>query len=134
VLAGAWHSGCLDQSLFAQVPQVAGPRIERAVVLVAEITTGDHSKRADRRQRARLGAAQRVLAALVSHEFSIASAWQVDVPGERLARIEHAVERLAFAIGAAGIVAWVVASLSGMRFACVSRSTTHIWRLAVSVA
>src|SRR5262245_37557598 len=43
-LARARHTNRLDQALLAQVAQIAGPWIERAVVLVAEITAGDHSK------------------------------------------------------------------------------------------
>src|SRR5581483_4366867 len=51
----------LNEPLLAQVPQVARPRIERSIMLVAKITTGYHSKRADGRERPRLRATQRVL-------------------------------------------------------------------------
>jgi hypothetical protein len=41
-----------DKATFSKVPQVAGPGIGRAIVVVAEVTTGDHSKGTDGRERA----------------------------------------------------------------------------------
>jgi hypothetical protein len=51
------HTDGLDQPLLAKVPEVARAWISRAIVVVPEITTGDHSKRANGRQRAGLRAA-----------------------------------------------------------------------------
>jgi hypothetical protein len=45
------HARGLDQPLFAQVPQVAGPWISRAAIVVAEITTGDHMNQFPRGRR-----------------------------------------------------------------------------------
>jgi hypothetical protein len=69
------HARGLDQPLFAQVPQVARPGISRAPIVVAEITTGDHSECANGRERSRFGAAQCVLAISIVNQFALASAW-----------------------------------------------------------
>lgn len=44
MVAVSGHARGLDQPLFAQVSQVAGPWISRAPIVVSEITTGDHSE------------------------------------------------------------------------------------------
>jgi hypothetical protein len=120
VFAGTWHTDALHQALFAQVTQVAGTRIERTIMMVCEVTTGDHSKRADGCQRTRLGATQRVLAITIAHEFSVASARQIEVTRERLAWIEHAVAWIAGAIWPAGVVARISGMFAGVRFARVT--------------
>src|SRR5262245_43640676 len=43
VVARAGHTNRLDQPLLAEVAQVAGARIGRPIVVIPEITTGDHS-------------------------------------------------------------------------------------------
>ncbi|MCA1586257.1 MAG: hypothetical protein LC791_16290 [Acidobacteria bacterium] len=98
------HARCLDQPLFAQVPQVARTWISGAAVVVAEITTGDHSERANGRERSRFRAAQGVLAISIVHQLAIASAWQVNVPRERVPDLGLAFARVAVAVGPAGIV------------------------------
>src|SRR5882724_10337645 len=62
VIARAGHADGLDEALLTQVPKVARSRISRSIVVFSEITTGDHSKRADGCERSRFRAAQRVLA------------------------------------------------------------------------
>ena len=57
MVAMAGHADGLDQPLLSKMSEVARPWIGRAIVVVPEITTGDHSKRADGRERARLGSA-----------------------------------------------------------------------------
>jgi len=44
----------VDQPLFTQVTEVARTRVGATAVVVAKITTGDHSERADCRERARV--------------------------------------------------------------------------------
>ena len=39
-----------DQAGFAQVPEVARTRIRRPIIVVAEVSTGDHSKSTDGRE------------------------------------------------------------------------------------
>jgi hypothetical protein len=56
-LAVPRNSNGLDESTFAKVTEVAVPGIARAIVVVAKVTTGDHSKGADGCQGAGLGAA-----------------------------------------------------------------------------
>ena len=78
----------LDQSLFAQMTEVAAARIGFAPGVVAQVARGHDPKRADGRQRARLRAAQGVLAfARVVDDLSLASAWQVEIAHEDVARI-----------------------------------------------
>ena len=77
----------LDQPLLAQVAQVAGARVRRRTAGVQEITTGDHPKRTDRGQGARLGSTQRVLAATgVVHDFAFRPARQLYVALEHVPR------------------------------------------------
>ena len=57
VIAVTGHAHCLDQPLLAKMPEVAGARVGRSVVVVPKITTGDHSKGTNGRQRTRLRAA-----------------------------------------------------------------------------
>jgi hypothetical protein len=45
------HPNGRDQATLAKVPQIAGAGIGRAIVVVPEVTTGDHSKGAHGRQR-----------------------------------------------------------------------------------
>jgi len=57
--------------LLAEVSEIARARIRWTIVVIAEITTGDHPKRADRRKRSRLGPAQRVLAIAIADDLSL---------------------------------------------------------------
>jgi hypothetical protein len=59
-------------------------------VVVSEITTGDHSKGANGRERAGLRAAQGVLAIAVAHDLAFQSARQVEVTREHFTRVEAA--------------------------------------------
>jgi hypothetical protein len=74
MVAVSGHARGLDQPLFAQVPQVARTWIGGVAVVVAEITTGDHSECADGRKRSRFGAAQGVLAIAVVNELAVSPA------------------------------------------------------------
>ena len=51
VISRLRYSGDLNHALLAQVPQITGSRIERSIAVIAQITTGDHSKRTDRGER-----------------------------------------------------------------------------------
>src|SRR5207244_3410203 len=78
------------------------------IVEISKITTGDHSKRTDGRERARLRAAQCVFTVAVAHDLSLHAAGQVDTARERLTRIDRVVWRLTIPIGPARIViAWI---------------------------
>ena len=72
--------------------------------MVAEITTGGHSERANNRERSRFGAAQRVLAISIVHQLAIAFAWQVNVARERVPDLRIAFARVPVAVGPAGNV------------------------------
>jgi hypothetical protein len=87
VVARAGYSSCLHQPLPTEVAKVARSRISGTIVVVSEITTGDHSKRPDRCERARFRAAQFVLAISVTNDLAIASSRQVEVTREDLARV-----------------------------------------------
>ncbi|HEX4565887.1 MAG TPA: hypothetical protein VH138_04610, partial [Vicinamibacterales bacterium] len=78
--------------------EVTRARIERAIVVITKITTGDHSIRADPRQRARLGAAQRVLPIAVVDEFPVGPTWEIQIARERLARSDRLFARVAFVV------------------------------------
>jgi hypothetical protein len=78
--------------------------------VVAEVTTGDHSERANGRQRSRFGATQRVLAISIVHQLAIASAWQAKVARERVPDLAIAFACVPVAVGPTGI-ALAVSSL-----------------------
>jgi hypothetical protein len=110
MVAVSGHARGLDQPLFAQVPQVAGAWISGAAIVVAEITTGDHSERANGRERSRFGAAQRVLAISIVHQLALWPARQVNMSAERVPDLAVAFSIVAISVGPAGIVI-VVASM-----------------------
>jgi hypothetical protein len=115
----------LARSQPSAVPANAADRwiADRAVVVViTEITNGDHSKRADSRQRPRLGPAERVLA--VADEFAFRTAREIQVPREGLARVKRTVPNVALAIRPARSVTGIVSSVAGIRFAGTSRTLT----------
>src|SRR5262245_17336688 len=105
VLARTGHARGLDEPLVAEVPKIASARTQPPIPVVAKITTGDHSKRADGRERPRLRAAQRVLTIAVAHDLALETAGQVQVARERLAGIEAALRSFAIALRPAGIIA-----------------------------
>jgi len=104
MVAVSGHARGLDQPLFAQVSQVAGPWISRAPIVVSEITTGDHSKCTDGRERPRFGAAQGVLAIAVVNELTLRSARQVNMSAECIRDLAIAFSIVAISVGPAGIV------------------------------
>jgi hypothetical protein len=134
VLARTRHAGDLDEPLLAQVAQVARPRIERAIVPVAEITTGDHSKRADRRERARFRATQRVLAIAFPHSLALGSAWQVEMPREDVAWIRVARPVVPVAFGRSPVVSGVAVTVSVERLTCIVSLSVDAWRIVLAVA
>jgi hypothetical protein len=126
--------------------EVTGAWIGRPTVVVAKITTGDHSERTDRRERARLGTAQRVLAIAVAYQLAFWTAGQMDVARERVARL--AVPPLSIAVTPARIVIPIppvpicplpfVAGTTSLRsrviVSLVSRSGVDIDRVLIPVA
>jgi hypothetical protein len=98
------HSRGFDQPLFAQVSKVAGARISRAAVVVAKITTGDHSECTHGRERPRFGAPQRVLAITVVNQFALWSTWQVNVACECVTYLAITLSIVAIAVGPTGIM------------------------------
>ena len=98
------HARRLDQPLFAEVSQVAGPRISRAPIVVSEITTGDHSECTNGRERPGFGAAQGVFAIAVVNELALWSARQVNMSAECIRDIAIAFSIVAISVGPAGIV------------------------------
>jgi hypothetical protein len=98
------HARGLDQPLFAQVSQVAGPWISRAPIMVSEITTGDHSECTNGREHPRFGTAQGVFAIAVVNELALRPARQVHVAREPVAGLSIAFTTVAIAVDPAGIV------------------------------
>lgn len=104
----AGHAYGFDQALLAQVPQIAGAGIERPIPAVPKVTTRDHSKGAERRQRARLGAAQCVFAVAVAHQLAINAARQVQLTREGVACIVVARPLVAVTFRRASILATAI--------------------------
>lgn len=118
VLTRTGHASGLDEPLVAEVPEVASARTQRPIPLVAEIMTGDHSKRANGCERSRFRAAQGVLAITVPHDLPLLSARQIQMTCERFPRVEAALRDRSVAVGPARIIPRimpVVVRLSGVR-------------------
>jgi MFS family permease len=77
MVARAGYPTRLDQPLLAEMSKVARSWIGRTIVAVSEITTGDHSKRADGCECSRFRTAQRVLAITIVHDLALASSRQI---------------------------------------------------------
>jgi hypothetical protein len=101
-------------------------------MMISEITTGDHSKRADGRKRACLRTAQRVLVIAVAHEFPIDSARQVEVTRERLTRIKCAVRPPA--IWPARLISRIAAVITGIRLPRVAWTAAEVARVIIAIA
>jgi hypothetical protein len=97
----------------AQMPQFAVARVERTVEGVAEVVGPDDAEGADRSQRARLGAAEGVVVAVIVDVFAFEATRQVDVFHEPVARV-HAlpVAPICTAAAAAAEVAGVVIAIT----------------------
>lgn len=98
------HARGLDQPLFAQMPKVAGAWISRAAVVVAQITTGDHSKRANRRERSRFRPAEGVLAIAVANQLALWSTRQAQVACKRVPGLPIGLTTVAIAVRPTRIV------------------------------
>jgi len=101
----------LDQAGLAEVPEVAGTGISGTIVVVTEVTTGDHSKGTHGSQGARLRAAQGVLAIAVANKFSLESARKVQVPGEDVPELSIALPTIPVAAIPTRILVAIAASL-----------------------
>ena len=108
-VAPAVQPNGVDQSLLAEVTEVAAAGIGFAPGVIAQVTRGHDPKRANGGQRAGLRAAQRVRAfARVVHHLSLASAWQVEVAHEDVARVTIArivASRIAIPLGPSLVIA-----------------------------
>jgi hypothetical protein len=111
--------------LLAQVPQITRTRIERSIAVVAQITTGDHSERADGRERSWFRAAQRVLAIAVADDLALVSTRQVQIARGRVTRI-------AVALRTARAVARVVSVV--IRLPGVARTATEVGCSVLAIA
>ena len=69
------------------MPKFTVTWVERLIEAVSEIARGHGAERADGRQRARLGAAQCVIVAVVVDVLSFEATRQVDVLHEYIARV-----------------------------------------------
>ena len=69
------------------MPELTVAWVERLIEAVAEIVRRHGAKRADRRQRARLGATERVVVAVIVDVRSFEATRQADVLHEHIARI-----------------------------------------------
>jgi hypothetical protein len=121
VSATAWsreprYHASLDQPLLAEVTEVARTWVCRTVVVVAQITTGDYSKRADGRERSRLRGPQRVLATSIANDLALRSTGKVEVFREDVGRIVS-LARLTVALAPSFIV-----RMTGIRFRFLVRA------------
>jgi hypothetical protein len=105
LLSIAGDADGLDQTLFAEVPEVSVARIARPIVTVAEVAGGHDTKRADSSQRPALRAAERVFAVTrIADDFTVVPARQIQTASEHLAWVTISVTRVALSVGPARIV------------------------------
>ena len=90
VVARTGYARDLNQTLLAQVSQVAGSWVESPLAVVSQITTGDHSKRADGCKRSRFRAAQGVLTIAVVDDLALSLTGQMQIARETVTRISVA--------------------------------------------
>jgi hypothetical protein len=81
------HPSGVDEAQFAEVSQLAVPRVQRPIVAVAEVLGGDDSEGADRCQGATLRATQGVLTLAVEHSLPLRSARKVELAQEHVSRV-----------------------------------------------
>jgi hypothetical protein len=129
VVARAGHADGLDEALLTQVPKVARSPISWPIVVVPEITTGDHSKRADGCEGSRFRATQRVLTITVVHDLALASSRQVQVAGKDIA---GSVAPLA--VGPARIITWIVSLLAAVRLPRIAGTPREIASIVFAIA
>jgi hypothetical protein len=101
--------------LLAEVSQIARARIRWTVVVIAEITTGDHPKRTDGCERSRFGPTQCVVAIAMADDLPLQTAWQVEVAREHSARIDLPLARIPVPLVPARAVSRVFAALVAVR-------------------
>ena len=76
--------------------------------MIAEITTGDYPKRANRGKRSRFGPAERVLSIAFADDLSLQSARQVEGAREHAARIDLPLARIAIPLVPARVVSGII--------------------------
>jgi hypothetical protein len=69
------------------MPELTVAWVERLIEAIAEVVRRHGAKRADGRQRARLGAAERVVVAVIVDVLSFEATRQADVLHEHIARV-----------------------------------------------
>jgi hypothetical protein len=125
IVARAGDPSRLNQSLLPEMTNVARTRISRTIVVVSEITTGDHSKRSDGCERSRFRAAQGVLTIAVAYDLARMSARKVQIARERVTHI-------AVALRPARIVARVVSI--AIRLSGVARTAAKVACSVIAIA
>jgi hypothetical protein len=131
MVARTGHPNGFDQPLLAKMSKIARAWIGRTIVMISEITTGDHSKRTDGGERPRLRAAQGVLAIAVADDLSLRSTRQFQIAREWLARIDRAVSCVALAFGPPRIVTRISGWVVGIRLARVAWTPAQCSRVTV---
>ena len=120
-----------DQPLFAQMAEVARPRIAGPGVVSAEIARGLDPESADGRECPRFRPAQRALpVAVIAHKLTVSSPRKVEIAHEDVARVDRPLVSVALwpprviavppvAVGVA--IAWTAAEL-----ACVALAIARV--------
>lgn len=111
MVAVSGHARGLDQPLFPEVPQVAGPGVSRAPIVISEITTGDYSECTYGCERPGFRTAQRVFAISVVNELPLWSARQVNMSAEYVRNLAIAFSVVTVPVGPSGIVIAIAAVL-----------------------
>src|SRR5690242_7103979 len=95
------------------MPELTVAWVERLIEAVEEIVRGHGAERADGRQRARLGAAERVVVTVIVDVLSFEATRQVDVLHEHVARVNAlAIARIGTTTTASAQVARVLGGIS----------------------
>jgi predicted protein tyrosine phosphatase len=77
-----------NQAFVSKMPEITSAWIAWAAVMVREVSTRNHPKRADRAQRPRLGAAKFVLVVAIADDFAFEALRQIEVVREDVAGID----------------------------------------------
>jgi hypothetical protein len=134
MVAGGGDANRLDQPLLTEMSEIARAWIGRTIVMVSQVTTGDHSKRADRCKRARFRSAQGVLSVAATNDLSFQPPRQVNAPREHVAGIEVTLASVTVALRPARITARIAVVLGGIRLpGIVARTAAKFSRIIVAI-
>ncbi len=127
--------------------QVSKASVGGSIIVVSEVTTGDHSKGADGRERPRFGAAKCVFAVTIANDLPLRATRQMNMSRERIswapialpiavrpARIVVPIASVVFRFGVLPIVPWTAAERPHVGIITTARVNFGLAPVAIAMA